>query len=323
VAKLKQFQEETVNKVLAQVKEFQEVGALDLPTDYSPANALKAAWFALLNQKGNVLETCTNTSIVNALMEMVTQGLNPAKKQCAFIAYGNQLAMQREYFGTIALAKRYHPEIENVTANVIFKKDVFRYKIDPITGRKQVSEHSQELENIDLDNIRGAYATIIFSDGHTEMEPMTMPQIRKAWNQGPMNGNSPAHKNFPDQMSIKTVINRILKPYINASDDSEIISTSRQTIPKNANSETIDLTDGEVTELTNVPEEKPEQNKEPEPKKPDLLKVKDLTEAKEFLADNLGVSPDAITEKNYQDVAKAHGFVIEFVPPVKEDNPGY
>lgn len=34
-----------------------------------------------------------------------------------------------------------------------------------------------------------------------------------------MKGNSPAHKNFPDQMACKTVINRACKLLIRASDD--------------------------------------------------------------------------------------------------------
>ena len=53
---------------------------------------------------------------------------------------------------------------------------------------------------------------------------MNMEQIRNAWNQGTMKGNSPAHKNFPDQMAIKTVINRVCKKYVNAADDSDKIA---------------------------------------------------------------------------------------------------
>lgn len=50
-----------------------------------------------------------------------------------------------------------------------------------------------------------------------------MSQIKAAWRQGPTKGESPAHKNFPDQMAIKTVINRALKIDINSSDDSALL----------------------------------------------------------------------------------------------------
>lgn len=261
--KLKAFQEVTVGKVLAQVNEMQQAGAIDLPADYSSANALKAAWFMLLatedRNKKPVIESCTPESICNTLLEMVTQGLNPAKKQCAFIAYGNTLTLSVEYFGKIALAKRYNPTIELVTSNVIYEKDVFKYEINPITGRKKVIEHSQVLENINPDKIRGAYATIIFTDGSSTMEPMTMDQIKKAWNQGATNGTSPAHKNFPDQMAMKSVVNRILKPYINSSDDSELIPiTGTEQVPRTANSKVIDI-ESEVVQ----PEPEPPKQQEP------------------------------------------------------------
>ena len=261
--KLKAFQEITVGKVLAQVTEMQQVGAIDLPSDYSAANALKAAWFTLLvtedRNKKPVIETCTPESICNSLLEMVTQGLNPAKKQCAFIAYGTTLQLQREYFGTIALAKRYYPTIVDVTKNVIYEKDVFKYEINPLTGRKKVIEHTQVLENVDIDKIRGAYATVIFADGSSDMEPMSMAQIRKAWGQGATNGASPAHKNFPDQMAMKSAVNRLLKPYINASDDSELLpSTGSEMVPKTANTKAIDIDFEEVKDKAPIQESKPE-----------------------------------------------------------------
>lgn len=273
--KLKAFQEVTVGKVLNQVNEMQQAGAIDLPADYSSANALKAAWFLLLatedRNKKPVIESCTPESICNTLLEMVTQGLNPAKKQCAFIAYGNTLTLSVEYFGKIALAKRYNPTIELVTSNVIYEKDVFKYEINPITGRKKVIEHSQVLENINPDKIRGAYATIIFTDGSSTMEPMTMDQIKKAWNQGATNGTSPAHKNFPDQMAMKSVINRILKPYINSSDDSELIPiTGTEQVPRTANSKVIDI-ESEVVQQEPEPIRQQEQVKpDPVPAGPDF-----------------------------------------------------
>lgn len=248
---LRRFQEETVNLVLSQVNELKESGGIDLPEDYSPGNALKAAWFVLLQAKDMnkkpVLEVCSKVSIANALLRMVTEGLNPAKKQCSFIAYGGVLEMQREYFGSIALAKRYNPNIVDVTANVIYNNDVFIYKIDPVSGRKTVIEHSQVLENIDITKIRGAYATIIFADGSSVTEPMTMAQIRNSWNQGATNGNSPAHKNFTDEMAKKTAINRICKPFINTSDDSELVTVNPVSAPASANSQTLDIESEDVS----------------------------------------------------------------------------
>jgi recombination protein RecT len=65
----------------------------------------------------------------------------------------------------------------------------------------------------------------ILEDGTKNLEVMNMAQIRKAWDQGATKGNSPAHKNFPDQMCKKTVTNRAVKLLISSSDDSALTIT--------------------------------------------------------------------------------------------------
>ena len=310
VAKLKKFQEETVNKVLDQVKQFEQMDALHLPQDYSPANALKAAWFTLIKtqtrDKRPVLEACDNPSIVNSLMEMVTQGLNPAKKQCAFIAYGSQLTMQPEYFGSIALAKRYNPEVLDIVGEVIHKDDKFKYKIE--NGRKYLVEHDQPFENLDKDII-GAYATVILREGEPYIVPMTMKEIRAAWGQGATKGNSPAHQNFSGEMAKKSAINRACKPYINSSDDSEIVKNrnSQDYVSEQANSKKIDFVeDGEAEEVKDEPEQ-PKQKAQPtsEPNEYEKMPFKNMNEAKSFLIDN-GVHPAALkSEQDIHDAAAA------------------
>jgi recombination protein RecT len=222
----KKFMEETIDLVMNKITSYEKMGSLNLPADYSPANALRSAWLILQETKTKdsrpVLEACTRDSINNALFKMTIEGLSPVKKQCDFIAYGNKLLCQREYHGTIALAKRY-AGIQSVIANVIYEKDVFEYSIDPETGRKKITKHEQSIDNIDTAKIRGAYAVVTEKDGQKYTEVMSMPQIRKSWEQGPMGGNSPAHKNFGDQMCIKTVINRACKLYISSSNDGALV----------------------------------------------------------------------------------------------------
>lgn len=248
------------DNVLKRVNEFQALGELKVPSGYSPANALKSAYLILQETKDrngkSVLEACTKESIANALLDMVVQGLSPMKKQCDFIAYGNKLTLQREYHGTIALAKRYGNVID-VTGNVIYAGDIFEYECDFKTGKKLVTKHEQKIGNMDGDII-GAYATLIMEDGTIECEIMTMKMIRAAWNQGATKGQSPAHKNFPDQMAIKTVINRACKLKITTSDDSVldepdqkdiILESSKETIIQKANKEEIGFDEAEEVQF--------------------------------------------------------------------------
>lgn len=214
--------ENVSDQVLAKIKSFQEVG-LQLPANYAVDNAMKAAWLVLQETEDKnhhkALEVCTKESIANSLLDMVLQGLSVHKKQGYFLVYGNQLSFQRSYFGTVALAKRTGEIKKEPVANVIYEGDEFVYTIDPATGLKSIIKHDQKIENINSAKIKAAYCILQKEDGTSELEIMTIDQIRKAWAQGATKGNSPAHQNFTDEMCKKTVIGRACKMIINSSDD--------------------------------------------------------------------------------------------------------
>jgi recombination protein RecT len=275
------------DQVLARVNEFEQTGSIRLPDDYSAANAVKSAWLVLLETEDRnnkpVLEVCSKASIANAMLKMILLGLNPVKKQCDFIAYNGKLNMQIEYHGNIALAKR-HGGVKNAVGNLIYEGDNFKYSVDPETGYKVIVQHEQDFENIDMNKIKGAYATLTFKDGSQPyVEIMNMNQIRQAWQQGATKGNSPAHKNFPDQMAVKTVINRACKLFITSSDDGalydddynkedELKKSVKETADENANKIELDISEAEeVNDNTSFPdkqdEPEPAKNPEPEPVK--------------------------------------------------------
>lgn len=219
-----------VDSTLQRIEAMQAAGELIIPKDYSAPNALKSAWLILQDvkdmNKQPVLQSCTKESIAYALLNMVVQGLNPMKRQCSFIAYGNKLTLQREYQGSIAIAKR--AGLKSIAANAIFKGDVFKWEIDKETGRKTILNHEQSFENYGGEVI-GAYAIVEMESGEKNLEIMSMNQIKQAWNQGATKGQSPAHKNFPDQMACKTVINRAVKTIINSSDDAALFEEDEPT----------------------------------------------------------------------------------------------
>ena len=209
--------------VLAKVQTMQETGGLVLPEDYHAGNALNAAYlkFKQLEDKNHkpAEQVCSKESVALALMDMVIQGLSPAKNQCYFVVHGNQLTLMRSYMGTVAAAKRFGG-VKSVHAQVVYKNDRFEFEINPSTGTKKVTVHEQSLESIEEGTIRAAYAVVITKDD-VYYEIMTMDEIRKAWAQGAAKGGSPAHKNFPQEMAKKTVINRACKIFVNTSTDAD------------------------------------------------------------------------------------------------------
>ncbi|MGI6079322.1 MAG: recombinase RecT [Fastidiosipilaceae bacterium] len=264
---------DTVDVVATWVRKYQERGELQLPPNYSASNALKSAWLVLQEttnrNKQPVLQACTQNSIVNALLDMVVQGLNPGKKQCYFVAFGQQLVCMRSYFGSMAAVKNVAGATD-VWAEVVYKGDVFEYEIK--RGRKHVAKHTQKLENIKSESIAAAYAVIEFGDERPDYtEIMTIDQIKQAWKQGPnyREGGNGTHQKFTADMAKKTVINKACKGYINSSSDANLFKKHfnraedaiedkrfEDEVAENANQEIIDV-EYEVDSNGDTPEPEP------------------------------------------------------------------
>lgn len=221
--------EKTVDAIISRVNDFVATGDIKLPPNYIPENAVRSAWLVLqevTDRNGKpALEVCTKESVANAFLGMVLKGLSVVKGQGYFIPYGTKLEFSESYIGTIAIAKR-DAGVLDVKAQVIYKNDVFEYETDVQTGRMKITKHIPKFENVSMGNILGAYAIATLADGTFDTEIMTKEQIEKSWQQGATKGQSPAHKNFPDEMSKKTVINRLLKIRIGSSNDEALFSDS-------------------------------------------------------------------------------------------------
>ncbi|SFM28694.1 recombination protein RecT [Gracilibacillus orientalis] len=279
---------DTVDVVASKVKQFQEAGELHFPAHYSPENAMKSAWLKLQEVKaknGNsyvpILEHCTKDSIANSLLNMVVQGLNPAKNQGYFIAYGKSLTFQRSYFGTMAVTKRV-TGAKSINASVIYEGDDVDYEM--VNGRIKNLTHKQKFGNLNKENIIGAYCVIDLGHDDVYTELMTIDELRQAWSQSQMWGKEQTkekkgstHDNFKQEMAKKTVINRACKKFLNSSDDSSLVidhfmqqdekieeAQAQQEVSENANKEFIDVEYNEVEE-DSPPQQEKEQETPTEP----------------------------------------------------------
>lgn len=209
-----------IDSLSSQIKEKEKYG-LTFPDDYNPTNALMGAYLTLKDtkdKKGNpVLESCSQASIANALMDMVTMGLNMQKKQCYPVPYGGKLQLMVSYHGNKTMAHRCGAK--TINSEVIYEGDTFKYHVE--NGRKIVDEHVQDFQNIDLNKIVGAYCVINMDDGSTYVEVMNIDQIEKAWQKG--YGYKPGkgvHGDFADMMAKKTVTSRACKQIVQQYGDS-------------------------------------------------------------------------------------------------------
>jgi len=261
VAKIK---DETIDAVSKRIKALQSGGELYFPPDYSPQNALKSAWLILQETKDKdknlALDVCTKASIFNSLLDMVITGLNPAKKQGYFIVYGKQLAFQRSYFGSMALAKRVDESIGDIIAEPVYEADTLEYEI--VKGQKHIIKHTQTIEAVNSRKVKAAYCMVIDKNGEIiKTDLLTFEEIKKAWAMSKMypiekDGSikkGSVHDEFIADMCRKTVINHACKPIINSSDDkhlklaamrSEIIEAEEESLTQiedHANQNIIDI----------------------------------------------------------------------------------
>lgn len=215
-------QQLVANSVTKDFQDLVEAQGFKVPDGYHVANALQEAVATLPTVKG--ITSVSADSIKKTLFDMVVQGLSPAKTQVYFIAYGNQLQMQRSYFGTQQVLKRLK-DIKDIQAYVVRKDEEFDVDYDENGGLIVKAHHTDFMK---LDNeIVGAYAVITKADGEKQYEVMTKKQIDTSWTQA---RTTNVHKKFPEEMAKRTVINRAAKNIINTSgDDDNLIAAINST----------------------------------------------------------------------------------------------
>lgn len=240
-------QQNIADSVVAEFKSLEKNQGYKVPDGYNVSNALQAA---VLKIGGSYeLSSANPDSIKKALFNMLVQGLNVGKDQLYFIKYGQNLEMQRSYFGTQTVLKRL-PEIKDIVAYIVHDGDDFEIGFDE-NGMLTVLKHQTQFKNLD-NEIIGAYAIIIKADGQKQYEVMTKKQIDTSWSQT-KSKNSAVQKKFPEEMAKRTVINRAAKNIINTATSSDkLIEVINDTTQNEYDNDPVDVTDSDSSSANKV-----------------------------------------------------------------------
>ena len=259
--------------VLNRVDEMCKVG-FTMPKDYNYVNAVKATMLKLQEVKDKngkpALEVCTPASIQSALFAMVVKGLDVSKNQAYLVCYGQQLQLQESYFGKVLQVKRIFPDWEP-RPNIVHADDTFKYTVNPETGRKELVEHTQSLENLDKP-IVGGYIYLPCADGGKDLYVMTAKQIAAAWSKSRSGGATA--KQFPEKMAMKTIVNSGCTMVINSTPSQSNIADNSDDPNAPEPAQEFDYAEEvvEVHELPDAPQdvdtEKVEIKNEPVPEAP-------------------------------------------------------
>lgn len=221
--KVIEFEKNISDSVTNRVNALSKDGRLNLPANYSVGNAITSAWLILQNtfdkDKRPVLTSCTKESVANALLDMAIMGLNPAKKQGYFIAYGNQLSWFTSYFGKCAALRRVKGFETEPVGTLIYEGDTFELGLNEL-NEEIITKHIKSWDAKVKNNIIGAYATVKYK-GITKSVVMTMREIREAWSKSKTNVE---HKDFTGEYVKRTAINRLVKMLLQTTNDDDLLA---------------------------------------------------------------------------------------------------
>jgi len=174
------------------------------PAGFNKTRFLQNCMTVLADNPG--LAKCKPISIVRTLIKGAYLDLDFFRKECYAIPYGDTCNFQTDYKGEVKLVKKYGRNIQDVYAKIVREGDELEILIE---GGKQILNFRPLAFN---DNaIKGAFAVIVFTDGTTRYETMSIKEIedvREKYSKAP---NSPAWQKSYGEMCKKTVLRRLCK----------------------------------------------------------------------------------------------------------------
>jgi recombination protein RecT len=175
-----------------------------LPEHVSVDRVMRVAR-SVYNSDANI-QRCEPVSIIRAVMKSCELGLEPggARKHGWMIGYGSSCEFQVGYQGMLELARR-SKEFRVIEAVIVHENDQFQILRNPAP---QI--HHAPCITGDPGKMIGVYAYAILNSGAVVFEHMTCKEVDRC-RQCSKAPNSPAWRNWYEQMGCRSVLNRLLK----------------------------------------------------------------------------------------------------------------
>jgi recombinational DNA repair protein RecT len=211
-----------------------------------------------------VLECCSQTSILQCLLDSCAKGLDFSELQVYFIPRAGQMTIMESVYGRIVRAKRASKNYKPIV-QYVHEGDVFEFGPDLATGRTVVKKHETCLENLDKPYV-AAYTYVTDNDGDTEVFIMTKKDWVTSWKKS-SNGGAVA-KEFERDMIFRTIIKKATKSLVNSNsnnfvptmdedDDTPLAGNTAPEVDEQPYNEPTDFVEVEEVEEAKVAEPTP------------------------------------------------------------------
>ena len=174
--------------------------ATALPSIMTGDRFLRVALTTL--QKVPKLQTCSQSSLCQALLDCASLGLEPDNRRAHLIPYGNNVQLIVDYKGVVELVMR-NGDVRKLHADIVCESDVFEY------DRGEVTRHSIAFGK-DRGKPIAAYCIATLKSGETSAEVMTVDEINTIRDKAKAGKSGPWVDHW-GEMAKKTVFKRLAK----------------------------------------------------------------------------------------------------------------
>ena len=172
--------------------------ALALPKHIKPDRFVRVALTAFT--KNPKLLHCTQQSLLSALLDCSSMGIEPDGRKAHLIPYGDKCTLIVDYKGLVDIARR-SGEIADIHADVVCEGDKFDYNFG--TDSKLV--HVPAIKG--RGNVFAVYSFVRLKDGSSSFEVMNVEEIEKIHMRSKAANDGPWKTDW-NEMAKKTVFRR-------------------------------------------------------------------------------------------------------------------
>jgi len=167
-----------------------------LPKHMTPDRFLRVVTTTLLRTPK--LADCSQESVIKAMLDCSSLGLEPDGRRCHLIPYGKECQLIVDYKGLIELAKR-SGEVSTWKAETVKTNDLFAWRNGEI-------DHEIDFRT-DRGDLECVYSVVKTKDGELDYEIMTLSEVESIRSRSKAGKAGPWVTDF-EEMAKKTVIRR-------------------------------------------------------------------------------------------------------------------
>lgn len=157
------------------------------------------------------IEAASASSIREVALKVITEDIDLSKKQAVLIPYGNDITLQKQFYGNVALAKQVFGNNIEFYSQLVYPGDTFEIIKNGNGFGRDKYEHTTSPKNMVVvkDNYKQSatptfvytYVVDLTTDKVIATNCFSYERCYNSWTQA---GIKPTHKKFPGEMMIKT-----------------------------------------------------------------------------------------------------------------------